>query len=126
MSSNRVDRIGMEIHRALAEVLREDISDPRVSTMCSVVRTELSKDLMYCKAYISVYGTQQEHEETFSALIKATPFIRHQLGSRLRIRKMPELKLVPDDSIAYSVRIGQLIDQINTQRDSDPKEGEQG
>ena len=39
---------------------------------------------------------------------------------------MPELKLVPDDSIAYSVRIGQLIDQINTQRDSDPKEGEQG
>ena len=103
-----------------------DISDPRVSTMCSVVRTELSKGRMYCKAYISVYGTQQEQEETFSALIKATPFIRHQLGSRLRIRKMPELKLVPDDSITYSVRIGQLIDQINTQRDSDPKEGEKG
>ena len=43
MSSNRADRIGMEIHRALAEVLREDISDPRVSTMCSVVRTEAFK-----------------------------------------------------------------------------------
>ena len=41
MSSNRADRIGMEIHRALAEVLREDISDPRVSTMCSVVRTDV-------------------------------------------------------------------------------------
>ncbi len=52
MSSNRVDRIGMEIHRALAEVLREDISDPRVASMCSVVRTELSlKDLMYCGVY---------------------------------------------------------------------------
>ena len=94
--------------------------------MTSVVQVSVTPDLKICKAYISVYGTQQEQEETFSALIKATPFIRHQLGSRLRIRKMPELKLVPDDSITYSVRIGQLIDQINTQRDSDPKEGEKG
>ena len=106
MSSNRVDRIGMEIHRALAEVLREDISDPRVASMCSVVRTELSlKDLMYCGVYQRIRPRSRSRSETFSALIKATPFMGHQLGSRLCgiRRKMPELKLVPDDSIAYSV-----------------------
>ena len=119
-------RINSEVQRELSSIISRELKDPRIHPMTTVVSVEVTPDLKYCKAYISVYGTQQEQEETFSALIKATPFIRHQLGSRLRIRKMPELKLVPDDSITYSVRIGQLIDQINTQRDSDPKEGEKG
>ena len=119
-------RINSEVLKELSRIISREIKDPRIAPMTSVVSVEVAPDLKTCKAYISVYGTQQEQEETFSALIKATPFIRHQLGSRLRIRKMPELKLVPDDSITYSVRIGQLIDQINTQRDSDPKEGEKG
>lgn len=117
MAGIRADRIGMEIHRALSDILRNDVSDPRVSSMCSVVRTEMSRDLMCCKAYISVYGSSEEQNETFGALLKATPFIKRQLGARLRLRKMPELRLIPDDSIAYSVRIGQLIDQINSEQE---------
>lgn len=114
MAVVRADRIGMEIQRALADIIRNDVSDPRVSKLCSVVRTEVSKDLTYCKAYISVYGNKEEQADTFAALIKATPFVKRRLGSMLRLRKIPELKLIPDDSIAYSVRIGQLINQINS------------
>lgn len=117
MAVQRADRISMEIQRAIADIIRNDISDPRISTMCSVIRAEITRDLAYCKAYISVYGTKEEQEAAFQALDKATPFIRHQLASKLRLRKMPELKLIPDDSIEYSVRIGQLIDQINSEQE---------
>ncbi len=117
MAVQRADRIGMEIHRAIADIIRNDISDPRISTMCSVVRVEITRDLAYCKAFISFYGTNDEKKDAFEALEKATPFIKHQLGSRLRLRKMPELKLIEDDSIEYSVRIGQLIDQIHSEQE---------
>ena len=117
MAVQRADRIGMEIHRAIADIIRNDISDPRISTMCSVVRVEITRDLAYCKAFISYYGTKDEQNDAFLALDKATPFIRRQLSNRLRLRKMPELKLIPDDSIEYSVRIGQLIDQIHSEQE---------
>ena len=117
MAVQRADRIGMEIHRALADILRNDMNDPRISTMCSVLRIEISRDLSYCKAYISMYGDKQEQKSAFDAIEKATPFIRRQLGSKLRLRKMPEIKMIFDNSIEYSVRIGQLINQLNSEQE---------
>lgn len=55
-------------------------------------------------------------KEAFLAVQRATPFIKRQLGNKVRMRKLPELKFILDDSIAYSVRIGQLIDQLNSEK----------
>ena len=126
MSSNRVDRIGMEIHRALAEVLREDISDPRVSTMCSVVRTELSKDLMYCKAYISVLGNEEAAKDTIQGLKSAVGFVRTQLAKRINLRNTPEITFILDQSIEYGVHMTRLIDEVTENlRDSESGDEEE-
>ena len=126
MSSNRADRIGMEIHRALAEVLREDISDPRVSTMCSVVRTELSKDLMYCKAYISVLGNEEAAKDTIQGLKSAVGFVRTQLAKRINLRNTPEITFILDQSIEYGVHMTRLIDEVTENlRDSESGDEEE-
>ncbi len=113
MGNQRTERLGSEIQRALAQILREDVRDPRASSMVSVLRAEVTPDLDICKVYISVYGNSQEQAQAITALKKAAPFIRRCLGQRITIRKLPELKFIYDDSIEYSVHISALIDSLN-------------
>lgn len=115
MANQRTERLGSEIQRALAQILREDVRDPRASSMISVLRAEVTPDLDICKVYISVYGGGQEQAEAVAGAGKRrAPFIRRRLGQRLTIRKLPELKFIYDDSIEYSVHISKLIDSLNT------------
>ena len=118
MANQRSERLATEFQRALSEILRNDVNDPRVGELCSILRVELSSDLSYCKAFLTVYGSEEEQKEAFLAVQRATPFIKRQLGNRVRMRKLPELKFILDDSIAYSVRIGQLINQLNDEKKS--------
>lgn len=118
MANQRSERLATEIQRALSEILRNDINDPRVGELCSILRVELSADLSYCKAFLTVYGSEEEQNNAFLAVQRATPFIKRQLGNKVRMRKLPELKFILDDSIAYSVRIGQLINQLNDEKKS--------
>mgnify|MGYP000021155241 CR=1 FL=1 len=122
MANQRTERLGSEIQRALAQILREDVRDPRVSSMMSVLRAEVTPDLDICKVYISVYGSSEEQEQSVKALKKAAPFIRRRLGQRIEIRKLPELKFIYDDSIEYSVRLSALIDSLNVQDTDGEKE----
>ena len=112
MQYKRSDRLGLQIQRALADILRNELHDPRIGTLCSIIRVELSNDLQYCKVFITVYGTEEEKQQTFIGLEKAKGFIKRRLSERIQVRKMPELTFVPDDSIAYSIHISELLNQI--------------
>ncbi len=112
MQYKRSDRLGLEIQRALAEIIRNDLHDPRIGTMCSIIKTELSNDLQYCKVFITVYGSAEEKKNTFEGLEKAKGFIKRQLSGYIQVRKMPELTFVPDDSIEYSIHIGEILNRI--------------
>lgn len=81
MGNQRTERLGSEIQRALAQILREDVRDPRASSMVSVLRAEVTPDLDICKVYISVYGNSQEQAQAITALKKAAPFIRALPGA---------------------------------------------
>lgn len=116
MQYKRSDRLGLEIQRALADIIRNDLHDQRVSTLASIVKVELSSDLSYCKVYITVYGTDEEKENTFIGLEKAKGFIKRQLSSLVKMRKMPEITFVPDDSIAYSIHISEILNKINEEK----------
>lgn len=116
MANNRIERLSAQLQRALSDILRNDLNDPRVQTLCSIVKVELTNDLAHCKVYLTVYGTEEEQKSAFSAVAKAKGFIRHQLAGKVDMRKLPELHFVADDSIAYSVRISQLIDQISHEK----------
>ena len=116
MQYKRSDRLGLEIQRSLADILRNDLHDPRISEMTSVVKVELSNDLQYCKAFISVYGDEEKQKQTFVGLEAAKGFIKRQLSDHIQVRKMPELVFVPDDSIAYSVHISEILNKIKEEQ----------
>ena len=86
MANQRTERLGSEIQRALAQILREDVRDPRASSMISVLRAEVTPDLDICKVYISVYGGGQEQAEAVAALKKAAPYFIPPVRWRRRPR----------------------------------------
>ncbi len=112
MQYKRSDRLGLEIQRALADIIRNELNDPRIGSLCSIIKVELSNDLQYCKVFVTVYGTEEEKKETFIGLEKAKGFIKHCLCDRIKVRKMPEITFVPDDSIAYSIHINEILNKI--------------
>ncbi|MBQ7064764.1 MAG: 30S ribosome-binding factor RbfA [Firmicutes bacterium] len=108
-----MDRINGEIRRELSEILREEVKDPRVDIrLVSVLKAETTRDLKYCKVYISVLGDEAMKEEVRTALKSAAGFIRRELASRLNLRNTPELKFVMDDSIEYGIHIDQMLRKI--------------
>ncbi len=116
MSNFRIDRTNDDIRRVLAEKLRE-IKDPRVQQgMLSVVRADATKDLRYCKVYISVLG-EYNAKEMMKGLKSASGWLRRELGNSLALRSTPELVFELDDSIEHGAHINELIASLNIEHD---------
>ena len=112
-------RINGEVQKVLAEVIRGEIKDPRISPLTSVVAVEVAPDLKTCKAYISVLGDDQAVQDTLEGLNSAKSYIRRELARRINLRNTPEITFVMDQSIAYGVKMSKLIDEVNTSKAED-------
>lgn len=113
MAFKRTDRISEEIKKELSSVIR-DLKDPRIPMMTSVVSVNVTSDLRYAKAYISVMGTDEEKKAALKALSSAQGFIRREIGGRIKLRCVPEFSFVEDTSIEYGAHINQLLHDIST------------
>ncbi|MBO6158649.1 MAG: 30S ribosome-binding factor RbfA [Firmicutes bacterium] len=111
-NKNRQDRINEAIKEEMALILR-DMKDPRLSPMTSVLRADTSRDLNYCKIYYSVMGDQEEKEKTAEALKAGGGYIRRELAARLDLRQTPELTFILDDSVEYSIYLGEQFKKIH-------------
>ena len=105
-------RINSEVQRELSEIISREIKDPRIHPMTTVVAVEVTPDLKYCKAYISVLGSEEAGKETIKGLKSAEGFVRRQLASRINLRNTPEITFVLDQSIEYGVRMSKMIDDV--------------
>jgi len=112
MSFKRTDRISEEIKKELSSVIRE-LKDPRIPMMTSVVNVNVTNDLSYAKAYISVMGTDEEKNDAIKALSQAAGFVRREIGSRIKLRCVPEFSFELDNSIEYGAHINKLLNDIN-------------
>ncbi|MCH5344070.1 MAG: 30S ribosome-binding factor RbfA [Acetatifactor sp.] len=112
-------RVNGEVQRVLAEVIRGEIKDPRISPWASVVAVEVAPDLKNCKAWISVLGGDEEREATLQGLRSAEGFIRRQLAQRINLRNTPEITFVMDQSIEYGVNMSRKIDEVIGDQDDD-------
>lgn len=104
-------RINGEVQRELSNIIRE-LKDPRVGIMTSVTAVEVTPDLKYCKAYISVLGDDETKAETLAGLKSAAGFIRRKLARTVNLRNTPEIKFIMDESIEYGMRMSKLIDDV--------------
>lgn len=105
-------RVNMEVQRELSEIIRTGIKDPRIHPMTSVVSVEVTPDLKYCKAYISVLGNEDAGKATIEGLKSAEGYVRRELARRINLRNTPELKFILDQSIEYGVTMSKLIDEV--------------
>ena len=111
-NSMKNTRINGEVQRVLAEVIRGEIKDPRISPLTSVIAVEVAPDLKTCKAWISVYGDEQAKKDTLAGLKSAEGYIKNQLAKQINLRNTPEIHFIVDESIAYGVRMSKLIDDV--------------
>ena len=111
-NNTRMIRINDEIKKELSEIVRSELKDPRIGVMTSVLKVETTNDLKYCKVYISVLGDDEQKKEVMEGLKNASGFIRKQVATRINLRNTPEFKFELDDSLEYSIRISELIDEV--------------
>jgi ribosome-binding factor A len=105
-------RINAEVQRALSEIIRDEVKDPRISPLFSVTKVYVAPDLKSCKAYISVIGSKEELDATIQGLKSAEGFIRMKLARTVNLRNTPELRFIGDESIAYGVEMSRKIDDL--------------
>ncbi len=105
-------RINGEVQRALAEIIRSDIKDPRIHEFTSVVEVEVAPDLKTCKVWISVLGDRKACEDTLAGLQSASGYIRKELARSVNLRNTPEIHFILDQSIAYGVEMSKKIDDV--------------
>lgn len=109
---DRMSGLQAEFRRVLSEIISTEIKDPRVSEMASVTHVELSRDLKYAKAYISVYDTDKKRKSTIETLTHAEHFIKNEIGARMKLRRLPAITFMLDTSIEYSNKISQILKKV--------------
>ena len=118
MASNRLARTNDDIQRVMSDLLRE-VKDPRIQQgMISVTRVETTGDLKFCKIWVSVYGLSNA-KEFYKGIKSASGWLRRELGSRLKLRNVPELTFTLDDSIEYGAHINNIINSLNISHEED-------
>ena len=110
-------RINGEVQKELSTIIRNEIKDPRIHPMTSVMAVEVAPDLKTCKAYISVLGEKEAKEATIKGLNSAEGYSRRQLAKNLNLRNTPEIRFILDESIEYGVNMSKLIDDV-TKKDN--------
>jgi ribosome-binding factor A len=122
MAGFKHGRITSDIQLALSELMRE-VKDPRVSPLISVVKVDVSGDLSYTTVYVSAIDGYEATLNSVKGLKSAAGYLRRELGSRLRLRKVPELRFVADDSIIKSAEIMNIIEGFD-KKENNPSEKE--
>lgn len=121
MAGHRINRISEDIKRELSAIFRK-LKDPRISDMITVLRVEVTSDLSYATVHVSTIEGEERTKESIKGLKSAQGFIRHELGSALKLRHVPELRFVADNSIAYSAEINKILRDLHVDDDEDMTE----
>ncbi len=116
MPSVRGEKINNELKKELSVLIR-DIKDPRVPSLCSVIKCEVTKDLKFAKVYVSVMGTDKQKADAIKGLKNAASYLRREVSRNLKLRATPELNFVLDNSIEYGSHIMDVIKSISSEGD---------
>ncbi len=105
MARRGILRLNEQIRDTLAELLQREMRDPRLSGVISITGVETAPDLTVSKVYVSVLGSEAEAADALRALRRAAGYLRRELGTRLRTRRLPTLEFHLDTSIARGARV---------------------
>lgn len=115
MSSQRPSRVGEQIREDLTELLTREVHDPGIGFL-TITRVDVTSDLQNARVYYTTLGDEQARKQTGRALGRATPFLRRQLGNRLRLRRIPELQFFYDENVERLDRVERILQELEAER----------
>ena len=107
--TRRLERLNEQMRREVSDILRSEVKDPRVG-LVTVTEARVSSDLSYARLYVRPLGGAEE--ELMDGLRAATPYIRRELGKRLSVRHIPELRFEPDRALEHALHIEKLLSEV--------------
>jgi ribosome-binding factor A len=110
---SRPDRVADQIRSELALLLTREVHDPGIGFV-TITRVRMTPDLQQARVFYTALGDDKARKNSERAIERAGAFLRRQIGSRLRLKRVPELTFVYDESIAGQDRIEQLLNEIRT------------
>ena len=116
---SRPDRVADQIRTELAQLLAREVHDPGIGFV-TLTRVQVTNDIQQARVFYTTLGDEKARRSTARALDRATPFLRRQIGARLRLKRVPQLEFLYDESIAGQDRIEQILNEIHAGAHSDP------
>jgi ribosome-binding factor A len=110
---SRTRRVGEQIRRDLAQLIRDEVRDPRMA-MVSITGVKVTRDLAHAKVYVTILGDPAERGVLVANLNQVAPMLRHELGRKMYIRTVPRLEFVYDEVVEQGARLSALIDAAVT------------
>jgi len=111
--SQRTERVDELLRQEIGAILAREVADPRIG-FATITSVETTQDLRHAKVWVSVIGQPAERQAAIAALRHAMPYVRHELGGRLRIRRIPDLHVELDDTAERGTRIQKLLSDLET------------
>ena len=115
MQGSRPDRVAEQIRQEASQILARDVHDPGVGFV-TLTRVKVSPDLQLARIYYTQMGDEKTRKVTAKALARVAPFLRRQLGSRLRLRQVPDLQFHFDQSVEHQDRIERVLLDLEAER----------
>ena len=115
MATARPSRVADQLRTEIADVIAREVHDPGIGFL-TITHVNVSPDLQVARVYYTTLGDDKARRDTSRALGRATPFLRRQIGSRLRLKRVPTLEFFFDESIARGDRIEQILNDISSER----------
>jgi len=112
--NSRPERVADQIRAEVAQLIAREVHDPGVGFV-TITRVRVTPDLQLARVYYTSLGDEKARRETARALGRAAPFLRRQVGQRLRLRRVPELEFFYDESVAHQDRIEQILQELKSE-----------
>lgn len=109
--TQRTERVDELLRQEIGQLLAREVGDPRIGFV-TITDVDTDPDLRHARVWVSVIGTATERDAAIAALGHAMPFIRRELGTRLRIRRIPELHVRLDDTLERGTRVLSLLSEL--------------
>ena len=114
-AGSRPSRIGDQLRVELSDLITRQVHDPGIGFL-TITHVKMTPDLQQARIYYTTLGDEKARRETARALERATPFLRRQIGGRLRLKRVPQLEFFFDESIARGDRIEQILHELDAER----------
>ena len=122
---SRPDRVADQLRGEIGQLLAREVHDPGIGFV-TITRVQVTPDLQQARIYYTSLGDDKARRDSARALRRAAPFLRRQIGARLRLRRVPELAFLYDESIAGQDRIEQLLKDLHASDTGHPQDDDGG